>query len=52
MIALFCFQVVKRQYNNFWLFDLHVILWGFQILNGRDFTGDITILILAIKIEY
>ena len=27
-------------------------LWGFQILNGGDFTGDITNLIIAIKIEY
>ena len=27
-------------------------LWGFQILNGADFIGDITNLILAIKIVY
>ena len=38
--------------NNFWLFAFHVSLWGFQILNGGHFTGDIANLIHAIIIVY
>ena len=55
-------NVELQEHQKFWskttisvisdFFNLHVSLWRFQILNGGDFTGDITNLILALKIEY